>query len=69
MDQNNRLEQKAVFIKVLAEFISGDTTYKWTMLGSSDSLAIEWANIRNTSGVFGNVSVEKTVDHLTELLS
>lgn len=64
------MTSKPEFIEALAEYLVGDQVKKSTALGLAipGSPAMEWANIRKTTPLFGYPTLEEAIETLTEFL-
>lgn len=73
--EDSKRENKARFIKALAQFLAGDQAKKSMLLDPrmdtslASSIAKEWAACRAASPIFGYVTVEEAEKKLTEWLS
>ena len=64
-----RLEQKKVFIRVLAEYLVGtNQVWKSIEIEMGKQSGLEWSKLRSTTPLFGYPSVEEAEQQLTEFL-
>jgi hypothetical protein len=68
-EKQKEITKKQYFIKALAKFLVVDQVGKSISLQMGNSLAKEWAELRNATPVFGYPSLEEAEETLTEFLS
>jgi hypothetical protein len=62
------MRSKKVFIRSLAEYLSGNPAERSIRLSMGDKNAQEWANLRGHTPIFGYPSVEETEKILSDWL-
>jgi len=64
-----RLEQKKVFIHVLAEYLAGTNQVRKSIeIEMGKQSGLEWSELRSATPLFGYPSVEEAKQQLTEFL-
>ena len=61
-------DRKQEFIKELAEYLVGDEAKRSIQLSMGNKEAEQWAKIRNTTPLFGYMTVEEATKELTDFL-